>query len=122
MQLSDERMLVHLLLCRLNQRRFYSREPPCPGALRELWQRARMAEVEEALWGVRVKLAAALARLRIKSHALKLEHLLPLALRGRKDCKDQTTVPSTFWINTCKIRYTKNITPNFVTLLAFSIL
>jgi hypothetical protein len=97
-------MLVHLLLCQLNQRRFYSREPPCPGVLRELWQRARMAEVEEALWNVRVKLAAALARLRIKSHALKLEHLLPLALRDRKDCKDQTTLPSTFWINTCKIR------------------
>jgi hypothetical protein len=101
-QLIAERKLVHLLLCRLQQRRFYCREPACPGALLDLWQRARMAEVEEALWGVRVKLAAALARLRIQSHALKLEHLLPHALRDRKDCA--TSMPSTFWINTCKIR------------------
>jgi len=97
-------MLVHLLLCRLYQRRFYCREPPCPPGLRDMWQQARMAEVEDALWGVRVKLAAALARLRIKSHALKLEQLLPLALRDRKDCQDECHVPSTFWINTFKIR------------------
>ncbi|CAB3372655.1 Hypothetical predicted protein [Cloeon dipterum] len=103
-QLCGESMLVHLLLCRLYQRRFYCRESHCPADLRDLWQRARMAEVEEALWSVRVKLAAALARLRIKSHALRLEQLLPKSLRDRKDCRDEHLIPTTIWINTCKIR------------------
>ncbi|XP_059481612.1 putative methyltransferase NSUN7 isoform X2 [Neocloeon triangulifer] len=97
-------MLVHLLLCRLYQRRFHCREPPCPSELRDLWQKARMAEVEEALWSVRVRLAAALARLRIKSHALTLEQLLPQTLQNRKECRDECLVPTTLWINTCKIR------------------
>lgn len=103
-------MLVHLLLCQLYRRRFSSREPPWPReatSLQTLWHATGMSRVEDALWEVRVRLAAALARLRIKSNALRLEQLLPPSLRNKPGNNHEDGdfhASSTAWINTFKIR------------------
>jgi hypothetical protein len=67
-----------------------------------------MSRVEDALWEVRVRLAASLARLRIKSNALRLEQLLPTSLRNKSGINHEDgefNASSTAWINTFKIRY-----------------
>lgn len=106
--------MVHLLLCQMYRRRFSSREPPWPNesaSLQALWHATGMSRVEDALWEVRVRLAAALARLRIKSNALRLEQLLPASLRSKaregnigEEQDGEHHASSAAWVNTFKIR------------------
>lgn len=92
-----------LLFYDLYKRRFLPRD--------QLEERSRLQEFEEAglqevdmhLWNVRVKIAAALSRLRIKNNALKLSELLPAHLRDDRIVARENA-PVTAWINSFKIK------------------
>lgn len=92
-----------LLLYDLYKRRFLPRD--------QLEEKSRLQEFEEAglqavdmhLWNVRVKIAAAVSRLRIKNNALKLSQLLPAHL-GDDRIVARENAPVTAWINTFRIK------------------
>jgi hypothetical protein len=67
----------------------------------QVFEEAGLLEADRHLWDVRVKLAAALSRLRIKNKALKLSHLLPPHLRDERIVALHEA-PVTAWINTFK--------------------
>uniref|UniRef100_A0A8C3X3M8 NOP2/Sun RNA methyltransferase family member 7 n=1 Tax=Catagonus wagneri TaxID=51154 RepID=A0A8C3X3M8_9CETA len=62
---------------------------------------AEVLEVESLLNSFKTKLAAALARCRIKHDALSLYHILPETVRNQE--LRASTLPLYAWINTCKI-------------------
>ncbi|XP_049565538.1 putative methyltransferase NSUN7 isoform X2 [Orcinus orca] len=62
---------------------------------------AEVLEVENLLNSFKTKLAAALARCRIKHDALSIYHILPERVRNQE--LRASTLPLYAWINTCKI-------------------
>uniref|UniRef100_A0A8D1Z0X3 SAM-dependent MTase RsmB/NOP-type domain-containing protein n=1 Tax=Sus scrofa TaxID=9823 RepID=A0A8D1Z0X3_PIG len=62
---------------------------------------AEVLEVENLLNSYKTKLAAALARCRIKHDALSIYHILPETVRNQE--LRASTLPLYAWINTCKI-------------------
>ncbi|KAB1281847.1 putative methyltransferase NSUN7 [Camelus dromedarius] len=62
---------------------------------------AEVLEVENLLNSFKTKLAAALARCRIKHDALSIYHILPETIRNQE--LRASTLPLYAWINTCKI-------------------
>ncbi|XP_054029603.1 putative methyltransferase NSUN7 [Dryobates pubescens] len=62
---------------------------------------AEVQEVEHYLYSFRTKLAAALARCRIKNDALSIEHILPEAIQ--KQQQRASALPLCVWVNTLKI-------------------
>ncbi|XP_073747662.1 putative methyltransferase NSUN7 isoform X2 [Callorhinus ursinus] len=62
---------------------------------------AEVQEVENLLNSFKTKLAAALARYRIKHDALSIYHILPETVRNQE--LRASTLPLYAWINTCKI-------------------
>lgn len=62
---------------------------------------AEVIEVENLLNSYKTKLAAALARCRIKHDALSIYHILPETVRNQE--LRASTLPLYAWINTCKI-------------------
>ncbi|NXR98638.1 NSUN7 methyltransferase, partial [Oxylabes madagascariensis] len=62
---------------------------------------AEVQEVGHYLYSYRTKLAAALARCRIKYDALSIEYFVPETLRKRE--QRASALPVCFWINTLKI-------------------
>ncbi|XP_068399165.1 putative methyltransferase NSUN7 [Eschrichtius robustus] len=62
---------------------------------------AEVLEVENLLNSFKTKLAAALARCRIKHDALSIYHILPETVRNQEI--RASTLPLYAWINTCKI-------------------
>ncbi|XP_067591913.1 putative methyltransferase NSUN7 isoform X2 [Pseudorca crassidens] len=62
---------------------------------------AEVLEVENLLNSFKTKLAAALARYRIKHDALSIYHILPERVRNQE--LRASTLPLYAWINTCKI-------------------
>ncbi|XP_030169844.1 putative methyltransferase NSUN7 [Lynx canadensis] len=62
---------------------------------------AEVQEVENLLNSFKIKLAAALARCRIKHDALSIYHILPETVRNQE--LRASTLPLYAWINTCKI-------------------
>ncbi|XP_043294706.1 putative methyltransferase NSUN7 [Cervus canadensis] len=62
---------------------------------------AEVLEVENLLNSFKTKLAAALARCRIKHDALSIYHILPETVRNQE--LRASTLPLYAWINTCKI-------------------
>ncbi|XP_006169273.1 putative methyltransferase NSUN7 isoform X2 [Tupaia chinensis] len=62
---------------------------------------SEVQEVENLLNSFKVKLAAALARCRIKHDALSIYHILPETVRKQE--LRASTLPLYAWINTCKI-------------------
>ncbi|XP_028347831.1 putative methyltransferase NSUN7 isoform X1 [Physeter macrocephalus] len=62
---------------------------------------AEVVEVENLLNSFKTKLAAALARCRIKHDALSIYHILPETVRNQE--LRASTLPLYAWINTCKI-------------------
>ncbi|XP_038389630.1 putative methyltransferase NSUN7 isoform X1 [Canis lupus familiaris] len=62
---------------------------------------AEVQEVESLLNSFKTKLAAALARCRIKHDALSIYHILPETIRNQE--LRASTLPLYAWINTCKI-------------------
>ncbi|KAM5271709.1 putative methyltransferase NSUN7 [Ctenodactylus gundi] len=62
---------------------------------------SEVQEVENLLYSFKTKLAAALARCRIKHDALSIYHILPETVRKQE--LRASTLPLYAWINTCKI-------------------
>ncbi|KAK2495811.1 hypothetical protein MC885_017388 [Smutsia gigantea] len=62
---------------------------------------AEVQEIENLLNSFKTKLAAALARCRIKHDALSIYHILPETVRNQE--LRASTLPLYAWINTCKI-------------------
>ncbi|XP_058285977.1 putative methyltransferase NSUN7 isoform X2 [Hylobates moloch] len=62
---------------------------------------SEVQEVENLLNSFKIKLAAALARCRIKHDALSIYHILPETVRKQE--RRASTLPLYAWINTCKI-------------------
>ncbi|NXS61295.1 NSUN7 methyltransferase, partial [Brachypteracias leptosomus] len=88
--------LLVVLLYDLQDRKFKARE-----IFNEEEPVAEVQEVERYLYSFRTKLAAALARCRIKHDALSIEYILPEAIR--KQQQRASAVPLCVWINTFKI-------------------
>lgn len=69
-----------------------------------LFKEAGLQEAEDALWNIRIKLAAAVARLRIKNSALSLHDLLPKHLKNDAIMKKSLQSPVTCWVNITKFK------------------
>lgn len=59
---------------------------------------------ETALWATRVRLAAAMSRLRIANNALKLSDMLPSHLRDERVARAAHLAPVTCWVNKNRIK------------------
>ncbi|KAK6626085.1 hypothetical protein RUM43_006389 [Polyplax serrata] len=93
--------LVWLLFYDLHKRRFLPRVHAEAIVSAETFEKVGLVNIERDLWASRIKLAASLARLRIKNNALRLNQLLPLHLRDERFVSIEET-PVTGWINTFK--------------------
>lgn len=71
---------------------------------KRLFQEAGLSELERTLWDDRIKIAAAISRIRIKHSALKLNDLLPNHLRDEKVSSAAETTPVSCWVNTKKVK------------------
>lgn len=85
-------------------RGFKKREVRMQPIAARMYAECYLCSVEDALWEQRVKLAAAIARLRIEKGALRLSDLLPSHLRDEKINNFDTT-PVTCWVNIRKLKY-----------------
>ena len=92
-----------LLFYDLYKRRFLPRDQLEEQSRLEEFEEAGLQAVDMHLWNVRVKIAAAVSRLRIKNNALKLSQLLPTHLRDDRIVARENT-PVTAWINSFKIK------------------
>jgi hypothetical protein len=101
-QFQTQARLVWLLLYDLHKRNFLPRDQHGEHFRDEMFEKAGLLEADTHLWGVRVKLAAALSRLRIKNKALTLSELLPLHLRDERVVA-LNEAPVTAWVNAFKI-------------------
>ncbi|NWW53444.1 NSUN7 methyltransferase, partial [Pedionomus torquatus] len=88
--------LLVVMLYDLQERKFQARE-----IFDEEEPIAEVQKIEHYLYSFRTKLAAALARCRIKHDARSIEYILPEALR--KQVQRASALPLCVWINTCKI-------------------
>ncbi|KAL3278493.1 hypothetical protein HHI36_013812 [Cryptolaemus montrouzieri] len=103
-KLKESIPIVWLLFYDLYHRSFKKRETSVREIASRLFHHAKLSFVENALWCQKVKLAAAVSRLRIKYNALTLMDLLPSHLRGDKINKDSQNIPVTVWINNRKFK------------------
>uniref|UniRef100_A0A8C5JYQ4 NOL1/NOP2/Sun domain family, member 7 n=1 Tax=Jaculus jaculus TaxID=51337 RepID=A0A8C5JYQ4_JACJA len=88
--------LVIVMLYDFQDRKFQARVLPCNEE-----SISEVQEVENLLNSFKTKLAAALARYRIKHDALSIYHILPETVRKQE--LRASTLPLYAWINTCKI-------------------
>ncbi|XP_017787132.1 PREDICTED: putative methyltransferase NSUN7 [Nicrophorus vespilloides] len=95
---------VWLLLYDLYHRSFKKRTVRNASVAQALFAESGLQEVEEAVWSDRVKLAASVARLRIKHSALRLSQLLPYHLRDEKVSTHAKHAPVTCWVNIKKVK------------------
>lgn len=95
---------VWLLSYDLYHRNFKKRDSKLALLAKTLFRDRGLLEAEEALWSHRVKLAAAVARLRIKNSALRLHDLLPKHLRNDVTMKNSLQSPVTCWVNIAKVK------------------
>ncbi|GJQ86999.1 hypothetical protein Trydic_g12582 [Trypoxylus dichotomus] len=102
-QYIHEQSRLWLLLYDMYHRGFKKREVRMQPVAAKMFADCRLTGVEEALWQQRVKLAAAIARLRIEKSALNLSDLLPAHLRDGK-IYNQDKAPVTCWVNIRKIK------------------
>lgn len=93
---------IWLLFYDLYHREFKKRETVVASTAVRLFKKARLTNAEKALWEFRTKLAAAVARLRIKKNALCLTDLLPSHLKADK--VSGSNLPVTCWINLKKVK------------------
>ncbi|XP_057669739.1 uncharacterized protein LOC130901991 isoform X1 [Diorhabda carinulata] len=106
-KLSENVQVVWLLLYDLYHRSFNKRETQLAALAHQLFDAYGLSFAENALWTQRIKLAAAIARLRIKNSALTLGELLPPHLKDEKVTEQAQNNPVTCWINLYKTRDTK---------------
>ncbi|KAJ8931764.1 hypothetical protein NQ314_015296 [Rhamnusium bicolor] len=95
---------VWLLFYDLYHRSFKKRETKVAPLAGKLFDSVGMTYAENALWTQKVKLAAAVARLRIKHNALCLSELLPPHLKDEKVTEQAQNNPVTCWVNSVKVR------------------
>uniref|UniRef100_A0A8C6ZQL5 NOP2/Sun RNA methyltransferase family member 7 n=1 Tax=Nothoprocta perdicaria TaxID=30464 RepID=A0A8C6ZQL5_NOTPE len=88
--------LLVVMLYDLQDRKFQARE-----IVDEEEPVAEVRKIEHYLYNFKTKLAAALARCRIKHDALSIEHILPETIRKQE--QRASVVPLYAWINTLKI-------------------
>ncbi|NXU47351.1 NSUN7 methyltransferase, partial [Turnix velox] len=88
--------LIVVMLYDLQERKFQARE-----VFDDEERVAEVRKVEHYLYSFRTKLAAALARCRIKHDALSIEYFLPETIR--KQTQRASALPLCVWINTLKI-------------------
>ncbi|CAH1971251.1 unnamed protein product [Acanthoscelides obtectus] len=100
---------VWLLLFDLYHRQFQGRIEADAALAAKLFPDIGLTLVENALWTKRVKLAAAVARLRIKHNALELSEMLPEHLRNEKVIEFSKTNPVTCWVNCYKVNDTQQL-------------
>ncbi|KDR23735.1 Putative methyltransferase NSUN7 [Zootermopsis nevadensis] len=101
-QFEKQTKIVWLLLYDLYKRRFLPRDQHEELLRERMFEESGLLNADTKLWSVRVKLAAAISRLRIKNNALKLSQLLPPHLRDERVLA-LVEAPVTAWINTFKI-------------------
>lgn len=101
-KLKDHCHLVWLLFFDLYKRDFTVRDAMEP-TVAAAWTRQGLHEIDEVLWQLRVKLAATVSRLRIKSGAHSLSELLPPHLRHTRSALEENII--TGWVNVFKARY-----------------
>ncbi|NXK12522.1 NSUN7 methyltransferase, partial [Herpetotheres cachinnans] len=87
--------LLVVMLYDLQDRKFQARE------IFEEEPVAEVQKIERYLYSFRTKLAAALARCRIKHDALSIEYILPETIRKQE--QRASALPLCVWINTSKI-------------------
>ncbi|XP_048517772.1 putative methyltransferase NSUN7 [Dendroctonus ponderosae] len=78
----------------------------------KLFDSVGLSYAENALWSQRVRLAAAVARLRIKHNALSLDELLPAHLKDERVTEQAKHSPVTCWVNCIKVSDIKEVTEN----------
>ncbi|KAF5286182.1 hypothetical protein FQR65_LT12940 [Abscondita terminalis] len=103
-QFNERQTRVLLLLFDLYHRSFKRRESALADMASKLFKISDIKDLEDALWEQRVKLAAAIARLRIKNSALNLNALLPKHLKNDMTSNGSNTCPITCWINYNKVK------------------
>ncbi|KAG5898472.1 hypothetical protein JTB14_015476 [Gonioctena quinquepunctata] len=94
---------VWLLFYDLYHRFFKKRETKVAQQASQLFDTYGLSFAENALWSQKVKLAASVARLRIKHNALYLSELLPPHLKDERVTEQAKNNPVTCWINSVKI-------------------
>lgn len=99
--------MVWLLFFDLYKRDFTVRDAMEP-AVATAWTCQGLHEIDEVLWQLRVKLAATVSRLRIKSGAHSLSELLPPHLRHTRSALEENII--TGWVNVFKVRYPQDYT------------
>ncbi|KAM6439953.1 putative methyltransferase NSUN7 isoform 1-T3 [Liasis olivaceus] len=92
----DLTSLVVVMLYDLQDRKFEARSN-----LEDEETIAEVQEIEHYLCSFKTKLAAALARCRIKHDALSIEHILPETIRKQE--QRASTLPLYAWVNTLKV-------------------
>ncbi|KAH1019220.1 hypothetical protein HUJ04_009071 [Dendroctonus ponderosae] len=103
---------VWLLFFDLYHRSFNKRETKVMAQTAKLFDSVGLSYAENALWSQRVRLAAAVARLRIKHNALSLDELLPAHLKDERVTEQAKHSPVTCWVNCIKVSDIKEVTEN----------
>ncbi|XP_071447923.1 uncharacterized protein [Hetaerina americana] len=119
-ELRKQERVVHILFFDLQQRYFLSRDSYTLSEAEKVKDLSELIfepeetkkadiintvkKVEDLLWELRVHLAAAVARLRIKRHAFYLIHLLPEHLRGPSHLDGSAKRALSLWVNNFLIR------------------
>nr|XP_023020678.1 uncharacterized protein LOC111509210 [Leptinotarsa decemlineata] len=94
---------VWLLFYDLYHRSFKKRETKVAKLASQLFDTYGLSFTENALWCQKIKLAASVARLRIKHNALSLGELLPPHLKDERVTEQAKNNPVTCWVNSLKI-------------------
>lgn len=92
------------MLFDLHLRHFLKRDPEERIKQKYLYKEADLDVIQRSIWNKRVRLAAAVSRLRIKNNALHLSKLLPAHLQDEKVAIASANPIVTGWCNPFKIR------------------
>ncbi|XP_059608104.1 uncharacterized protein LOC132255948 [Phlebotomus argentipes] len=99
---------VWLILFDLHMRHFLMRDPEETKKKNILFKESDLTDIDNRLWEYRIKLAAALSRLRIENGALTLSHLLPVHLQDEKVAVAAANPIVSGWINPFKFPKKEN--------------
>ncbi|XP_037908651.1 uncharacterized protein LOC119650170 isoform X2 [Hermetia illucens] len=103
-ELKKDQNRVWLLLFELHARQFSKRQPEEIGLQELIYREADLEYISARLWDQRIKLAAAISRLRIKKGALQLSHLLPPHLQDEKVAVAAANPIVSGWMNPFKLK------------------
>ncbi|KAL1505818.1 hypothetical protein ABEB36_005292 [Hypothenemus hampei] len=113
---------VWLLFYDLYHRNFKKRDTKNFAIASKLFDAVNLLYAENALWSQKIRLAAAVSRLRIKHCALSLHDLLPAHLKDKKVTEQANHSPLTCWVNSIKVNnfqeFTREIEKTFQLKLA----